>query len=97
MKEQIEQELGFKITEEQFQSSKDRACKKLKRIILQYGDAGGIRHRPEYLMELVLEQVIAGILSEATVWVAENMLNMEKEHLANCQSALSEQPYCSMP
>lgn len=97
MKEQIEQELGFKITEEQFQSSKDQACKKLKRIILQCGDTGGIRHKPEYLMELVLEQVIAGILSEATAWVAGNMLNMEKEHLANCQSTLSEQPYCSMP
>lgn len=90
MKEQIEDQLGFSITEEQFQESAERAGKKLDRIISQYGDAAGNRHRPEYLAELIYEDIIMDIFSKATVFLAENMLDMEKEHSAICQSALSD-------
>lgn len=96
MKEQIEDQLGFSITEEQFQESAERAGKKLDRIISRYGDAAGSRREPEYLAELIYEDIFMDIFSKATVFLAENMLNMEKEHLANCQSALFEQPYCNM-
>lgn len=90
MKEQIENQLGFSITEEQFQESAERAGKKLDRIISQYGDAAGSRRRPEYLAELIYEDVIMDTFSKATVFVAKNVLDMEKEHSAICQSALND-------
>lgn len=86
MKQKVESELGFTITEEQFRQSEERARKKQSGIISRFGDACGIRRKPEYLAELIYEDIMADIFSKATIFVAENMLNMEKEHSANCQS-----------
>lgn len=86
MKQKVESELGFTITEEQFRQSEERARNKLSTIISRFGDVCGSRQRPEYLIELIYEDVMADIFSKATIFVAENMLNMEKEHSANRQS-----------
>lgn len=90
MKKQVEKELGFEITEEQFRQSEERAQEKLTSIISRFGDSCGIRRKPEYLAELIYEDVMADIFSKATIIVAENVLCMEKEHLTKCQSALLE-------
>lgn len=90
MKKEVEEELGFEVTDEQFCQSEERARIKLDSIISRYGDAHGDRRKPEYLRELIYEDVISDIFSKATVFVARNVLNMEKEHSTNCQSALSE-------
>ena len=87
-KSSVEQQLGFEITVEQFEESKRRAELKLSSIITRFGDADGARQDPDYLIELIYEDVIMDIFSKATVFVAVNVLNMEKEHSANCQSAL---------
>lgn len=86
MKQKVESVLGFAITEEQFRKSEERARNKLSTIISRFGDACGSRQKPEYLIELIYEDVIADLFSKATIFMAENMLNMEKEHSANCQS-----------
>lgn len=90
MKKQVEKELGFKISEQQYQWSEERARKKLTNIISRFGDACGVRQKPEYLAELIYEDVMVDILSKATIFVATSMLDMEKEHSTNCQSALSD-------
>lgn len=90
MKKQVEKELGFEITEEQFRQSEERAQEKLTSIISRFGDSCGIRRKPEYLAELIYEDVIANIFSKATIIVAKNVRNMEKEHPAICRSALSD-------
>lgn len=90
MKEHVESSLGFSITDEQFLESKERAERKLKYTIKRFGDCKGIRKEPEYLEELIYEDVIAKMFSEVTTWLAVNELNMEKEHLANCRSALHD-------
>lgn len=90
MKEQVEKKLGFEVTNEQYGQSKERARKKLNSIISRYGDANGNRRKPEYLRELIYEDVISDIFSKATIFITKNVLDMEKEHLTNCQGALTE-------
>ena len=87
MKKRIEEALGFALTEEQYEESKARAKRKLSGIIKRYGDCNGVRKEPEYLEELICEDVIAKMFSDVTLFLAENVLNMEKEHSANCQGA----------
>lgn len=87
MKKRIEEALGFALTDDQYEGSKARAKRKLAGIIKRYGDCNGIRKDPEYLEELIYEDVIAKMFSDVTLFLAENVLNMEKEHSANCQGA----------
>ncbi|MDE7313551.1 MAG: hypothetical protein K2N87_18335 [Eubacterium sp.] len=81
----VEEKLGFKVEDRQFQKSLHRARKKLCSIISRYGDADGRRLEPEYLQELVCEDIKANVLAEATMLMAVNMRNMEKERLAGCR------------
>lgn len=80
----VEKRLGFKVEDGQFQKSLHNARKKLHSIISRYGDADGRRRRPEYLQELICEDIGACVLAEATVLMAAAVLNMEKERLAGC-------------
>lgn len=90
MKRETEACLGFEISEEQFSRSADRAGKKLTSIIERFGDGNGERRKPYYLAQLISEDVRREIFSEATITVALNVLNMEKEHSALSRSALRD-------
>lgn len=90
MKNQVEEYLGFEISETQYNQSSDRARKKLASIIERFGDANGERRKPYYLARLISEDVKAENLSTATITVALNVLNMEKEHSALSRSALRD-------
>ena len=97
MKERVESSLGFGITDEQFSESKERAERKLTDIIKRFGDCNGARKEPGYLEELICEDVIVRMFSEARMLLAGNELNMEKEHLANCRSALHDTHIVAQP
>lgn len=84
LKTDVEERLGFKIEDRQFQKSLHNARKKLCSIISRYGDADGCRREPEYLQELVCEDIKACALAEVTMLMAVNMRNMEKERPAAC-------------
>lgn len=96
MKRQVENELGFEISDDQFLRSEARARKKLSSIISQYGDANGLRLTPWYFEELVYEEAIIEKLMEITNEVMRNVLDMEKECQAKSQDTPLEYPYCSM-
>lgn len=55
MKELVEQELGFTITDTDYESALDAAQKKLRHIIQRYGDSDGARRSADYLIQLVAE------------------------------------------
>lgn len=78
MKSQVEEYLGFEISEKQFSQSADRAGKKLTSIIERFGDGNGERLKPYYLAQLISEDVRTEIYSNATMTVALNVLNMER-------------------
>lgn len=90
LKRDIENQLGFEVGERQFQKSLHNARKKLFSIISRYGDAGGRRREPEYLQELICEDIKACVLAEATMLMAVNMRNMEKERSAKNQNAQTD-------
>ncbi len=92
LKTGVEEKLGFKVEDRQFQKSLHHARKKLCSIISRYGDAGGRRLEPEYLQELVCEDIKANVLAEATMLMAVNMRNMEKERSAKNQNAQMDNP-----
>lgn len=75
-KSKIQKELGFEISDEQFEHSRERAEQKLKSIVSRFGDCGGNRRKPDYLIELICEDAIANAFSELTLLTT--MLNMEK-------------------
>lgn len=80
MKNLTEGYLGFGISEEKFKQSRERAEKKLCSIIERFGNSDGLRLEPEYLAQLIAEDVKARAFMDATILVAINVLNMEKEH-----------------
>lgn len=77
-KTEVEKLLGFTISEKEFNESQERAKRKLDSIIVRFGECDGKRRQPEYLIELIFEDVITNIFSETTVVIAANMLDMEK-------------------
>ena len=81
----VEEQLGFKVEDRQFHKSSHNARKKLCFIISRYGDADGRRCEPEYLQELICEDIKSCVLAETTMLMAVNMHNMEKERLADCR------------
>lgn len=85
-KNQVENTLGFHITEEMFENSLEYAKRKLCFIISQFGDEGGIRQRTEYLLILICESIQAECFSEITILTTISMQNMEKERSAICQN-----------
>lgn len=84
-KKEIESRLGFEVGDMQLKESMHHAEKKLASIILRYGDADGRRREPDYLAQLVCEDIKAGIFSKATLLRAANMRSMEKERPADCR------------
>lgn len=70
LKTDVEEQLGFEVEDRQFQKSLHHARKKLCSIISRYGDADGRRREPEYLQELVCEDIKACALAEATMLLA---------------------------
>ncbi len=70
LKTDVEEQLGFKVEDRQFQKSLHHARKKLCFIISRYGDADGRRREPEYLQELICEDIKASVLAEATMLMA---------------------------
>lgn len=80
MKKLTEGYLGFEISEEEFKQSRERAEKKLCSIVERFGNCDGLRQEPEYLAQLIAEDVKAQAFMNATILVAINVLNMEKEH-----------------
>lgn len=92
LKKEIESWLGFEVGDMQLKESVHHAEKKLASIILRYGDADGRRREPDYLAQLVCEDIKAGIFSKATLLRAANMHNMEKERSAKDQNAQMDNP-----
>lgn len=66
IKEDVESQLGFLISDKQFDVGMSRAKQKLQSIIRHYGDADGVRRTPEYLAELVTEAIAQELFSEYT-------------------------------
>lgn len=81
IKSQIEKEFGIKISDRQFLDANKRAKKKLSEVIERFGDGNGQRNKPDYLADLIYEDMASVILME--------LLNMEKEHSVNDQSTPS--------
>lgn len=79
VKSKIEKEFGIKISDQQFLDANKRAKKKLNEVIERFGDGNGQRNKPDYLADLIYEDMASVILME--------LLNMEKEHPVNDQSA----------
>lgn len=77
-KEEVEKRLGFAISDKKFAESRKRAESKLNFIVSRFGDSGGKRQEADYLVELIFEDVVANVFSEATIVTAVNVLNMEK-------------------
>lgn len=92
IKEEIESRLGFEVGDMQLKESVHHAEKKLASIILRYGDADGRRREPGYLAQLVCEDIKACIFSKATLLMAADMRNMEKERSAKNQNAQMDSP-----
>ncbi len=79
LKAEIESRVGFKVGDGQFKRSVHNARKKLCSIISRFGDADGLRSEPEYLQELICEDIRACVLAGATMLMAADACKMEKE------------------
>lgn len=87
LRKEIEDRLGFEVGDMQLKKSMCHAEKKLYSMILRYGDAGGRRREPDYLAQLVYEDIRADVFSEAALLKAVNTHNMEKERSAKNRNA----------
>lgn len=67
MKELVERELGFKITDTDYIGALEQAQKKLRHIIQRYGDSDGARRSADYLIQLVAEAFQGQALQEFTL------------------------------
>lgn len=86
LKADVEEMLGYDITEEQFEQALECALRKQARIRERTG-------RPVvllrwYLVKLTAEYITAFALSKITVELYRNVDNMEKEHLIKDRGAL---------
>ncbi len=75
LKAEIESRVGFKVGDGQFQKSVHNARKKLFSIISRFGDADGLRREPEYLQELICEDIRACVLAGATMLMVYSAFN----------------------
>ncbi len=92
LKAEIENRIGLRVGDRQFQKSVRNARKKLCAIISRFGDADGRRNKPGYLRELIYEDIRSYVLTEATMAMALNMHDMEKERPANCRGTHESTP-----
>ena len=68
LKTDVEERLGFEVEDRQCQKSLYHARKKLCSIISRYGDADGRRREPEYLQELVCEDIKTCAIWKKSAW-----------------------------
>lgn len=66
-KAMIEQMVGSAIPDDLYESALKSAKQKLQSIIQRFGDHNGLRRKPEYLAELVVEALKSELLSKYTL------------------------------
>lgn len=84
-REEVEDLLGFEITDEQFNEALEYAKRKQEYIYEREHRAVVLQHW--YLVKLTEEYVRSLALSKSTMDLCRTLRDMEKEHPANCQSA----------
>lgn len=87
-KEEVEELLGFEITNEQFQEALKYAVHKQDYTYELEGDKRILQHW--YLVKLTEEYVRRLAFSRYTFYLCRLMRNMEKEHSVKNQSALTD-------
>lgn len=85
-REEVEELLGCVITDEQFNEALEYARRKQKYIYKQEHRAVVFQHW--YFVKLTEEYVRSLAFSKFTMDLCRTLRDMEKEHSANCQSAL---------
>lgn len=66
-KQDIEQKLGFEISDERYNRAINTSKRKLQLLIQRFGDCDGVRRTPSYLAELVIEAIKSELLTDYTV------------------------------
>ncbi len=84
-KEEVEEILGYVITDEQFNEALEYAKRKQEYIYKQEYQSVVLQHW--YLVQLTEEYVISLAFSKFTMDLCSTLYDMEKEHSAICQSA----------
>ena len=65
LKQGVEAELGFKISDKDFSLAYKRAQEKLRHILQRYGDSDGERRSADYMISLIAEAFLGQSLSDA--------------------------------
>lgn len=94
-REEIEELLGFKITDEQFVEALEYADRKQKYIYEQEKRAVVLQHW--YLVKLTEEYVRSLAFSKFTMDLCKMLNDMEKEHSVNDQSAPTNNHIVAVP
>lgn len=94
-KEEVEELLGSRITDEQFGKALGYARSKQKYIYRQGGGPVVLQHW--YLVKLTEEYVRNLAFSEFTMDLCRNLRDMEKERLAKSRSAQTDTPIIAGP
>lgn len=84
-KEEVQELLGFEITDEQFEEALGFAQRKQQHIYDREARPVTLQHW--YLVKLTEEYVRSLAFSRYTLDLCRTKRNMEKEHSASCQSA----------
>lgn len=87
-KQEVEALLGFRITDEQLREARGHALRKQEHIYQMERPPSVLHHG--YLATLTEEYARSLALSKFTMDLCRTLQNMEKEHSANCQSALTD-------
>lgn len=86
MKQEVEDLLGCEISDEQFQEALE--CAKRKQDYIYQREQRPAVLQRWYLVNLTEEYVRSLAFSKFTLDLSRTLMDMEKEHSANCQSAL---------
>jgi hypothetical protein len=65
LRQEVEAELGFKISDKDFSLAHKRAQEKLQQILHRYGDSDGARRSADYMISLTAEAFLGQSLSDA--------------------------------
>lgn len=94
-KQEVEELLGFGITDEQLREALEHAKRKQQYIYQR--ERRPVVLQPWYLAKLTEECVRSLSFSKFTVDLCRMLPEMGKEHSANCQSALTDNVSISIP
>lgn len=94
-RQEVEELLGFAITDEQFREALDCARRKQEYIYQRERRLVVLQHW--YLVRLVEEYVRSLAFSKFTMDLCRTLRDMEKEHSANCQSAPTDKNIITVP